>query len=31
MPLELLAIPAVIFGIFGFIKGLKAYKKVNQK
>lgn len=30
MPLELLAIPALIFGIFGFIKGLKAYKKVKS-
>gem|GEM_PF-3926287 len=30
MPLEILAIPAVIFGILGFIRGLGAYKRAND-
>ncbi len=31
MPLELLIIPGLIFGIIGFISGLNAYKKVKNK
>lgn len=30
MPLELLAIPALIFGLYGFIKGLNAHKKLTK-
>ena len=30
MPLELLAIPAIIFGILGFIKGLNAHKNKSN-
>jgi hypothetical protein len=30
MPLEILAIPAVIFGVLGFIRGLGAYKRANS-
>jgi hypothetical protein len=30
MPLELLAIPAIIFGVIGFISGINAYKKARK-
>ena len=31
MPLELIAIPAIIFGVLGFIVGLNAHKnKLNR-
>jgi len=30
MPLELLAIPAVIFGVLGFIRGLGVHKKAKE-
>jgi len=30
MPLEMLAIPAVIFGVLGFIRGLGVYKRVKK-
>lgn len=31
MPLELLIIPAIIFGILGFVRGVSAYKRVRNK
>jgi len=30
MPLDILAIPALIFGILGFIKGYHTYKKATK-
>lgn len=31
MPLELLILPAVVFGILGFVRGVSAYKRVQDK